>query len=129
MDITVLTLEGFRQEMWEEIRRYGTKNAMKYLSKGADPHKPRFGYTVLIAAAMDNDLTLINYLINIAHVDIEAANENGDTAVVVATKYSNTAAFKLLVELGADTATYRDLIKFSAEFQQNDEILAILYGT
>ena len=39
MDITVLTLEGFRQQMWDELRRFGTKNAMEYLEKGADPHE------------------------------------------------------------------------------------------
>ena len=76
----------------------------KLLERGADPNlkEPERGETALMVAIRENSMRSVQVLLASPKTDIEAASNNGDTALMIASFTRNIAAVKALLEKDAE---------------------------
>jgi ankyrin repeat protein len=78
----------------------------KLVERGADVNKP--GWAPLHYAATGGHLDVMEFLLE-HHAFIDAESPNGTTPLMMAAHYGTTAAVKLLLDAGADTAMKNQL--------------------
>ena len=76
----------------------------RMLERGVDPNlkEPLRGETPLMEAIRENAMRSLQVLLDHPKIDIEAAANNGDTALMIASFTRNTAAVKALLAHGAE---------------------------
>jgi hypothetical protein len=85
------------------------------VARGADVNKP--GWAPLHYAATGGHLEIMALLLE-HHAFIDAESPNGTTPLMMAAHYGSTAAVKLLLEAGADTAMRNQLGLSAIDFAQ-----------
>jgi ankyrin repeat protein len=85
------------------------------IARGADVNKP--GWAPLHYAATSGNLEVMDLLLE-HHAFIDAESPNGTTPLMMAAMYGTTAAVKLLLEAGADTAMKNQLGMTAMDFAQ-----------
>jgi ankyrin repeat protein len=89
--------------------------AKELIARGADVNKP--GWAPLHYAATSGQLEIMELLLeNYAFIDAESPN--GTTPLMMAAMYGSTAAVKLLLDAGADTAMKNKLGLTAIDFAQ-----------
>jgi len=83
-----------------------TRQVKKLVARDADINKP--GWAPLHYAATGGHLEIMEFLLE-HHAFIDAESPNGTTPLMMAAHYGTTAAVKLLLEAGADTAMKNQL--------------------
>jgi uncharacterized protein len=90
-----------------------TDMVKKLIARGADVNKP--GWAPLHYAATGGHLEILDILLE-EHAFIDAESPNGTTPLMMAAHYGSTAAVKLLLEAGADTAMKNQLGMTALDF-------------
>jgi ankyrin repeat protein len=97
-----------------------TALCVQLINMDADVNKP--GWTPLHYAASQSQLAVMNLLIeHSAYLD--AASPNGTTPLMMAAKYGNASAVKLLLEAGADPSVKNELALTALDFAQQAQRL------
>jgi ankyrin repeat protein len=89
------------EEASVRIKRADLLSLRKAIDCGLDPNaRNRFGWTLLMAAAMEGNLPLGQLLIS-RGADVDAANQFGDTALSLAAHNRHLPFFRMLLSKGA----------------------------
>lgn len=98
--VPVLALADDRGDLFLAASRNNAHWVSESLQHGLDPNlrEPQRGDTALILALRENAMGVFDVLLNSAKTDLEAASNNGDTALMIASYTGNRAAVQALLD-------------------------------
>jgi hypothetical protein len=97
------------------------------LDKGADPNIPcNIGWTNLMMATSNKNAQIVKLLLSFDHVNVDAQNDVGDTALIRATVLGLLSFVKKLLKRGADTSIKDKKGKIAMDYSTDNKITELL---